>query len=303
MDLAKICNWISVLSIYGLPLIEISYRKIAQREKEGNISSQLKNELILWKKSIGLSDPDELEYKYFLEGIEAIHSRSLEPADLNVPLSDRITIGDVVGASKRVKIYYLSRFGMLLSKFLINKQYHLYEATLFWLLIRSKTFDPLIQKVLSDHRVYKDAFQDTFIPSSDGISRALVKKWLKFFGLLKGNKIDPLKLCVMLLYASILEINEQFIQNKKWKKYVEEACHDLSSRFSISETVIDFATILECLYSRVSREILRGYPSGRGHRGLPSKPNIQILELSQPITLSSVNAEWVSDVTKAAIYR
>lgn len=303
VDLAKVSNWISTLSYYGLPLIEISSRRLAYREKAGILPSKLKAKLTLWKKIKGLEDPDELEYKYFLEGIEALCKRALSPEDLDIPLLASLTLGDVVNtSSSKAKVYYLSRLGSLLASFWTNEQHHLYEAALFWLLIRSKNFNPLIQRLLSDQRFYKKGLLDELIPSQDGISRALVKKWLNYFGLLKQDQLDKSKLTILLLYGSTFEINEQFLQTKRWKEYVGEVCKFLSNRFSIAEGTINFAVFLDGLYSRVGRDVLRGYPSGRGHRGLPSKPSIQILELSNYIPLSSIDSVEPSNLIKAIAF-
>jgi len=303
VDLAKVSNWLRVLSYYGLPLIELSSRRLADREKEGSLPSNLKAKLILWKKTKRLEDPDELEYKYFLEGIGALCARGLSSEDLAIPLFEGVTLGDVVNTSgSRVKVYYLSRLGSLLASFWANEQHHLYEAAIFWLLIRSKAFNPLIQRLLSDHRFYEKGLRDELIPSQDGISRALVKRWLSYFGLLKQDRLDQSKLAIMLLYGSTFEINEQFLQRKQWKEYVGEVLISLSDRFSIAEGAIDFGVFLDCLYSRVDRNVLRGYPSGRGHRGLPSKPTIQILELSKRIPLSSIESVQPSDILNAIVY-
>jgi hypothetical protein len=301
VDLSKVSNWIRALSFYGLPLVEFSSRKLIDSEKMGTLSSNLKAELILWKKTKGLDDPDELEYKYFLDGIGVIQSRSFSSEDMEIPISDSTTLGDFVcTGNPRIKMYYLSRLGSLLENFLSNRQYHLYEAGLFWLLIRSKKFNPLIQKILSDPRFYEKGFRDEFIPSQDAVSRGLVKKWLCYFGLLDEHKLNKPKLVATLLYASTLEINEQFLRRGKWKEYVGDACSYLSNCFSITEASIDFNIFLDYLYTRAN--YLKGFPSGRGHRGLPSKPNIQILELKSPIQLSNIGPIQSPDLIKAIAF-
>lgn len=304
VDLAKISNWISALSFYGLPLIELSSRKLADKERKHKLSSNLKAEIILWKKSKGIEDSDELEYKYFLDGIEAIQSRAISQEDMDVPISENIILGDVVSTrGSRIKVHYLTKFGSQLADFWTNKQYHFYESALFWLLIRSKRFDPLIQKLLSDRRFYEMGLRDKFVPSQDGISRTLVRKWLQYFGLLKQNELDQSKLVVTLLYASTLEINEQILRRGKWKEYVGNLCKYLSNRFSITEAVIDFSVLLNCIYSHVDRRAFAGYPSGRGHRGLPSKTSIQILEIKDRIQLSNIETIQPLDMMKAINFR
>ena len=300
VDLVRVINWISALSYYGLPLIELSSRSLKDREKKGNLSSKLKAKLMRWKETKGLKDSDELEYKYFLEGIEAIHSRTLSTEDFDIPLFQGATLGDIIFTpSSRTKIYYLSRLGSLLTSFWTDKKHHLYEAALFWLLVRSKRFNPLIQKLLSDFRFYDKGLRDELIPSQDGISRALVKKWLNYFGLLNQNQLDKSKLTVMLMYSTTFEINEQFLERKKWKEYIYNVCRYLSNSFSIAESSIDFCVFLDYLYSCVDRDVLRGYPSGRGHKGLPSKPSIQILELNKCIPLSNLDHVDPSNLLKA----
>ena len=259
--------------------------------------------MILWKKSRRLNDPDELEYKYFFEGIDVVRVRAFGPEDVDIPLSENITLGDIMSTQySRVKVYYLSRFGSLLASFWTNKKYHFYEATLFWLLIRSKSLNPLIQKLISDRRFYESGLRDEFIPSQDGISRTLVKKWLQYFGLLKQNQLNKSKLITMLLQATTLELNEQLIQRGIWKEYVGSLCKYLSNCFCIAEGAIDFSVLLDCLYSQVDREILAGYPSGRGHRGLPSKPSVQILEIGNHIPLSSVESIQPFEMIKAIAF-
>jgi hypothetical protein len=66
-----VSNWISTLSTYGLPLTEISSRKLNEKEKNGQITQDLKEKIRFWKKSKGIDDQDDLEYKYFLEGVES----------------------------------------------------------------------------------------------------------------------------------------------------------------------------------------------------------------------------------------
>lgn len=303
MDLAKVSNWISALSFYGLPLIELSSRRLNAKEKKGNLSSNLKAEITLWKKSKGIEDPDEMEYKYFLEGIDAVRARAFSQEDVDVPISENVVLGDAVGArDSKVKVNYLTRFGSQLADFWTKRQYHLYESALFWLLIRSKRFDPLIQKLLSDRRFYEMGLRDELIPSQDGISRTLVRKWLQYFGLLMQHQVDRSKLATMLLYASTLEINEQLTQRGKWKEYVGSWCNYLSKCFSVAEAAFDFSVLLDCLYSQVDRQALAGYPSGRGHRGLPSKPSIQILEVNDRIPLSSIKMVQPLDMLKAIVF-
>ena len=303
VDLSKVSNWIRALSFYGLPLIELCSKKLAEKENKAILSTNAKARLILWKRSKGLEDADELEYKYFLQGIDAIRARPVSVADLDVPLSDNIVIRDILCAEhSRIKMYYLSRFGLQLADYWTNEQYHFYEATLFWLLIRSQSFNPIIQKMLSDRRIYQTGLQDEFIPSRDGMSRILVKKWLQYFGLIKQNSIDQLKLAAMLLYSSVMEINEQFAQKGKWKEYVGELCQHLSKCFSISDVAVDFSALLDCVYSHLSRHIVAGFPSGRGHRGLPSKPSVQILEGYNPIPLSSIESIQPFEIRKAIVF-
>ncbi len=71
IDINKVSNWISTLSTYGLPLTEISSRKLNEKEKNGQITQDLKEKIRFWKKSKGIDDQDDLEYKYFLEGVES----------------------------------------------------------------------------------------------------------------------------------------------------------------------------------------------------------------------------------------
>ena len=300
IDLDKVSNWLSALSIYGLPLTEMSFRKLNEKEKKGQISGDLKEKIKSWKKRKGLDDQDDLEYKYFLEGIEALMCRPLEKEDLCVPLLDDLTLGDIAGFElSRKTIYYLSKLGCRLSGYGDSRQQDLYEAMLFWLIIRSESFNPLIQKLISDRRLYQMGYQDVLIPSRDGISRALVRKWLQHFSLIKNNKLDESKLAVLLLYALIFEINEAVQKQSPAKFYVEELEQIVYEQFSISTSAIDVGIMLEWLYSHISRQTMVGFPSGRGHKGLPSKPSVQILEINNEIPLSIVSEVQPYEVRKA----
>ncbi|MEM2506996.1 MAG: hypothetical protein QXF61_08150 [Nitrososphaeria archaeon] len=303
VDLSKVPNWIIALSYYSLPLIELSSMNLNKKERKGILSAEVKNSIIMWKSSKGLEDVDELEYKYFLEGIGAIKARPINQEDLDVPLSDNLHIRDIMGTEplKAKKMYYLSRFGSQLAMYWTNGQYFLYEATLFWLLIRSKSFFPLLQKIVSDPRVYQVGLQDELIPSKDGMSRALVKKWLKYFGLIKQADLDGSRLAVLLFCASLMELNEKIADVRNRKEYVDELCHYLSDTFSISEVAVDFGVFLDYIYSHVDRSVVDGYPSGRGHRGLLSKPSVQILEIKKAFPLTILESIQVSEIKKAIL--
>jgi hypothetical protein len=300
IDIDKVSNWLSALSTYGLPLTEMSSRKLNEKEKKGQISRDLKEKIKSWKKSKKIDDQDDLEYKYFLEGIEALLHRPLEKEDLYVPLLDDLTLGDIADFElTRKTIYYLSKLGCRLSGYWDSRQHDLYEAMLFWLIIRSKSFNPLIQKLLSDRRLYQMGFQDDLIPSRDGISRGLLRKWLQHFSLIKNNKLDESKLAILLLYALIFEINEAVKKQNPAKFYVEELERIVSKQFSISTPAIDMGVMLEWLYSSIGRQTMVGFPSGRGHKGLPSKPSVQILEINNQIPLSIVSEVQSYEIRKA----
>mgnify|MGYP000250472468 CR=1 FL=1 len=304
VDLSKLSNWILALAYYGLPLNELCSRKLNERERKGAITKDLKHRILLWKKSKGLEDADELEYKYFLEGINAIKARPVCIGDLEVPIFDNVKICDILGGAdfSRVKIYYLTKFGQHLAQLWLNAQYVLYELTLFWLLIRSKRFTPLIQRTLSDPRVYKETFNEKLVPSQDGISRRLVGKWLRFFGLINQNRIDSLRLAVLLFYSSIMEINEKLSKNGMLKEYVNSLCYFLSESFSIPQSAVDFGVFLDYIYLHTNRKIVEGFPSGRGHRGLPSKPSVQILEIKQLIPLPDIKLIEPLELRKAIVF-
>jgi hypothetical protein len=296
-------NWIIALSFYSLPLIELSSKKLNEKEKKRMLSTEVKENVKFWKRARGIEEADELEYKYFLEGIDAIKVRAINPEDMNVPLSDNLLISDILGSEQlKAKMYYLSKFGSWLATYWTNERYTLYEMTLFWLLIRSKNFTPLIQKMLSDPRIYHIGFQDMLIPSQDGVSRTLVKKWLKYFGLIERDHINRSRLAALLLCSSVMEINEKIAQVGNWKEYVSKLCQHLSSTFSISEVAVDFSILLDYIYSQLERSTIEGFPSGRGHRGLPSRPSVQILEIKSPIPLSLLESIQVSEIRKAILF-
>jgi hypothetical protein len=303
VDLPKISNWILALIYYGLPLNELSSRKLSKKERKGVITKDLKHQIMLWKRSRGLEDADELEYKYFLEGINAIKARPVHIEDLEVTVLNNVKIRDIIGSDfSRAKIYYLTKFGQWLAHLWLNAQYIMYELTLFWLLIRSKHFTPLIQKTLSDPRIYQESFNENMVPSQDGISRRLVKKWLHFFGLINQNRIDSLRLAVLLLYSSIMEINEKLSKNGVLKEYVNNLCSFLSESFSIPQSAVDFGIFLDYIYLYTNRKVIEGFPSGRGHGGLPSKPSVQILEIKQIVPLPDVKLIEPLELRKAIVF-
>lgn len=303
VDLTKISKWISALSFYSLPLIEISSKKLMQKKSRKELNSEHLKNIINWKKKLGLNDPDELEYKYFLEGIEAIKERSLSPEDLIIPISGNIAIGDLVSSnSSRTKLYYLSCKGSKIMDFWTKKQYHLYEAGLFWLLIRAKKFNPLIQKLISDPRFYSQILSDDYIPSKDGISRSLVKKWLDYFGLLEDNYLNQSKLIILVFYSLVFEMNEQFSKRGTWKEYVADICEFMLNKFSIANGVIEFNVLLDYIYLISDRDVLSGYPTGRGHVGLASKPSIQLLEMKKPLPYSNLETINPFNLRKAIPY-
>lgn len=303
VDLAKISNWLMALSSYGLPLIEISCRRIAEKEKRGYVSAEMKRRLVSWKESRGILDADDLEYKYFLERMEVVLTRQVVDEDKDVPLGQNLNLGMIVGDQRnRLQLHYLSRLGSALANYWNLKQYHLYEAALFWLLIRTKQFNPLIQGLISDPRFYQMGIQDELIASRDGISRALVRKWLQYFSLIRDNRPDKSRLAIILLFAFAFEMNELVENRGPMKEYVNELCTTASRRFSITETCVDFGVFLDCFYSHVDRRTMGGFPSGRGHRGLPSKPSVQILEINSCIPISAVEKIEPYEVQKAIIF-
>jgi hypothetical protein len=300
VDLNKLSNWISALSSYGLPLIELSARKLSDNERRGSLSLEVKQKIQAWKKLKGLEDPDDLEYKYFLESIEAILSRPLENEDMYVPLFQDLSIGKITSFKpNRKRIYYLSKLGCNLANYWGLRQHHYYEATLFWSIIRCTKFNPLIQSLISNPRFYQEGFHDQLIPSRDGISRALVRKWLQHFFLIKNNKPDEAKLAILLLYALVLELNCIIEHKGSLKQYVGVLCETVSEKFSITATAVGFDFLLEWLYSHLDRQVIVGFPSGRGHLGLPSKPSIQILEINGLIPLSIIGEIQSYEIQKA----
>jgi hypothetical protein len=303
VDLAKVSNWLTVLSSYGLPLIEISCRSIAEKEKKGCLSAEIKNRLISWKESKGILDADDLEYKYFLERTGVVLTRQLVSEDKDVPIGPNLDLSMIIAdQSSRIQLHYLSRLGDSLLDYWNSRQYHIYEAALFWLLIRTQQFNPLIQVLISDPRFYQTGFQDELIPSRDGISRVLVRKWLQYFSLIKNGRPDISRLATILLYAFAFEINELVRQRGSIKEYVSELCGATSRSFGITEACIDFGAFLDCLYSHADRQNIAGFPSGRGHIGLHSKPSVQIIEINSCIPISTIEKIMPYEVQRAIIF-
>jgi hypothetical protein len=300
VDLSKVGDWFLALSTYGLPLTEITSRRLLDKEENHQISRELKDKINAWKERISINDPDDSEYKYFLDGIEALLSRPLESADLLVPLASDLSLGDLVSAHPKGKnIHYLSRIGCSIFGYLNSGQHNLFEGALFWAIIRSPDFNPLLQKVISDSRLYTNGFQDILIQSKDGISRVLVKKWFQYFGLITNGRIDNQKLSILLWYAIVFELNEIALRQECQKFYVEELSGVLAEKFSISMTAVDFSFIIDWLYSHVNRQTIDGFPSGRGHKGLPSKPSIQIIEIKGKIPLSLADQIHLFELKRA----
>ena len=274
---------------YSIPWIELSERKLKKRKRTGQVTPEMYDRIRFWKEELSIVDSDDLEYKYFLENIDVIKTRLVAESDMHVTLFGSLKILDIIGErNARIQMSYLSQLGYLLTSFLESGKYDLYESCLFWLLIRSDKFKPIIQVLLSDPRFYIDEYKEERIISRDGISRALAKKWLNYFGLLKSGKPDYDKISILLLYATVFEINQTLKHYGSWKVYVEEACENLSQAFSISQSTIDYGVFLDIIYER-SNGGVKGYPSGRGHSTLPSKREIQILSFQRKISFEGLS--------------
>jgi hypothetical protein len=296
--LFKVKNWLQALSYYALPLIEFSTRKIEAKVAKGDINANVKDDIISWKATFGIQNSDELEYKYFLQGVGIIEGRPISNEDMEIPLGN-ICLKDLC-PSKQAKVFYLTKVGTELVEFDNNQQYHLFESFLFWLLLRSKAFNPLLQKLLSDSRCYNISINEEIIPSKDAMSRMIVKRWLGFFGLINGGRIDRSKLSILLLFSTVMELND-CISKSTIKELVENLTKNLSEAFSLNRSVVDFSVFLDYIFSAVDRSIMTGYPSGREHGGLPSRPSVQILEIDKPIPFSVMKKPEASGVIKSLL--
>ncbi len=288
VHLSKIEHWVQVLGTYALPLIEISERKLQERLEKRTLPAHIVERIHAWKTGADIHDSDELEYKYFLECIGAIYGRKATKTDLNVPLFDVLTLKDLrIQRLGAVKMYFLSRLGARLQQALERGQRGVYEALLFWLIIRSERFDPLIQRLIEDPRTYKEGLKDDYIPSNDAISRTVTLSWLQSLSLEHDGSLDTSLLARLMLYAVILEINERC----PLKDFVEILARKISERLSVAEAAIDFTLIIDFLYVNSPDGIVDGFPSGRGHLGLPSNPRVQMLEFKRPIPLDIVRSK------------
>ncbi len=304
IQLSKVVTWTRLLNVYALPLLEISDRRLRKRVDSGSITPSKKELINRWKKEVGISDPDELEYKYFLEGISAICERRANESDLDIPLFGTMTLKDLnLSRIEGTKMYYLSQLGVRLYSALEANRYDLVEAVLFWLILRSSVFEPVIQKVLADPRTYEHGVDDSLIPTKDAISRRMALTWLHHFGLLKERKIDTRRLSKMLLYAVLLEINELYYQSPWKKELVENTCRRLSASLSLPDSAIDFSILVDFVYLHSTPVYVEGFPSGRGHRGLPSNALIQLLEFKKPIPLDIGKSKTAATCVAAIRYR
>ncbi len=284
VQLPKVTNWIRALGVYALPLVEISTRKLHARAEAGELTETVLQRMDLWKRDAGIADPDELEYKYFLQAIDAINERSIEPDELSIPALGDMRLGELLDLGRRnAKMYYLSASGRKLKVALDNRRSDIYEATLFWMLLRTKSFDLLIQRVVSDPRSYQIALTESAVPSQDAVSRRMTVSWLQSLGIVHEQMLDARKLAAALLMAVIFELNECYVSEKSAAYYVDELSRRLSQKFSLSESIVSFRALLDLIVARAPSGCVLVYPSGRGHAGLPTEPLIQLLEFRKAI--------------------
>lgn len=294
-DLEKIKFWLRLLYSVPIPLVEITTRKLKERLRNGDVDQGTFDEIIDWKRAKNIELSDESEYRYLLRDLGIITNRKLDPdVEIYLPLGgDGPVLSTFIETGSKTKMYYLTPLGMKLCETLLRANRPLYENILFWLVLRNKVYQPVIQQVVSSPDSYTNSPVESLIHLGDSVSLNCVLSWGCFFGIFGLGKnghmflVEPFSRRILI--TSILEVN-WFLQSKHLINkdvLVREMVNALSNGLSIPSTAVDFATLLEVLFLK-GQGTINGYPSSRGEMSLPNKDRIQMLRFKEEIPLKSV---------------
>jgi len=301
-DLGKVKNWLKALETYPVPLNEISRRKLKQKLKQGKIHKDIYEQVIKWKREVGISWADELEYKYLLENIGVIESRKLNVSiDLMVPLGGvGPSLEKLLNKETKTRMYGLSEDGYALLDFLKKGQISAYEQYLFWLILRCDSFDPLLQRTICNPKSYMGNISEV-IPSTDKVSIHCTLSWGRFFGIFVSENIERNRLSTLLISSCCLELNRFILKDSSSQRFfIDELASYLSKKFRLDPSAVNFPQILEVIFKKDSN--IKGFTSGRGRLSLPSYPDIHILEFNRKISLDILEDIAPSDLAKVLFY-
>ena len=222
-----------------------------------------------------------------MKNLELIDERTLDPTiDTMLPLGgDGPPIAEVIGSNSRARMYYLTQMGERCHSTM--KDDHLaFESVLFWLLLRNRTFLPLIQQIILNPISYDNVDVAEVMSTADSVSKNVMLHWLRYFSLVSyvGKHVLQVRILARrLLTAAILEINHSFVGDETY--YVKEIDRKLNEAFSLSSTATDFTSALSVIFQH-SKASIQGYSSSRGDVSLPNFPRISILKFVDAIPVS-----------------
>jgi uncharacterized membrane protein len=300
-DLSKIANFLGLLNVTPIPFLEIETRKLDSKQRSSKLPKEVYDIVLDWKSKMGIQSSDESEYRYMLRDFGLIEERPLDNTDLIVPMGgDGPVTGCVVTNLRKTRVFYLSRLGQeLVDQY--QKSRPTYEGYLFWLILRNKYYTPLLQQIISDPKSYSESV-DGSISSLDSVSINAAKSWARFLGIIsidRRSALIPESLARLVLFASILELNHQFIGQEP--RYVREISRILEKQFGLTASVISFTAILSILFRHTSRESVSGFISGRGDAAIDTQAHVQLIRFLNPIPISTAEKPTVTELLKILI--
>lgn len=299
--LSKVKNWLFILDQYAVPLIEISRRKLNEREDSSEIDSEVLDRVRQWKEMKGIALSDDLEYKYFLQHISCLTYRTLDKeTDLYVPLGgDGPPLSEVVtDPSGREHMYYLTPDGRELTRYVQSGENLKYEGMLWWLLLRCTDFQPILQRAITNPNVYvSKPFEDAAF-SRDSTSRECVYHWAQYFSLIQSEGIiSRQRMGHLLAMAVTFELNQRVENEDVTELIIQNWLEDVRSQFQLDSSFFDLAQALEIAYE-ANQDRIDGYTAGRRMKSLPHHPDCQVLSINRNLTvpISSISSSRLQSI-------
>jgi len=300
-DLSKIKNWLSILDQYAVPLIEISRRKLNERENDSEIESEVLDQVCNWKEKKGIALSDDLEYKYFLQHIACITYRTLDKeTDLYVPLGgDGPQLTEVItDPSGREHMYYLTPKGRELTRYEQSGENLKYEGMLWWLLLRCTEFRPILQRSITNPNVYASkSFEDAAL-SRDSTSRECVKHWAQYFSLIQDDgTLNRQRMGHLLAMATTFELNQRLEDEDVAELIIQNWLEEVRAQFQLDSSFFDLAQALEIAYE-ANQDRIDGYTAGRRMKSLPHHLDCQVLSINSNLTvpISSISSSRLQSI-------
>jgi hypothetical protein len=287
-DLTKVKNWLSILDQYAVPLIEISRRKLNEREEASVLNPEVLNQVRQWKNEKGIDFSDDLEYKYFLQHLSCITHRTLDTKmDLYVPLAgDGPQLSEVIpDSSGREHMYYLTPEGRKLARYDQSGENLKYEGMLLWLLIRCTEFRPILQRAVTNPNVYDSKqFEDAPL-SRDSTSRECVKNWARYFSLVQEDgMLGRQRMGHLIAMAITFELNRRLEDDGATELIIQDWLEKVREQFQLDGSFFDLAQALEIAYEANSGRI-DGFTAGRRMKSLPHHSDCQVLSINSELTI------------------